>query len=158
MNISDLKFSRQTQSSQKGRIEVRRRLKHIATTQRETSEANVSGFCVVVARTLTFLTLLLLAVMPFTEHFWIFDNFCRGGQDFEFSLLAIAMALGLVLLLSLHHKQGLTVVLLVQQWLSVILRDTKSTGNSTAQLLSDGYAILARSLTPTSKFELPLLI
>jgi hypothetical protein len=61
---------------------------------------------------------LLLLVMPWTEHFWHFDKFVLGGQDFEFSLLTFVIVLSLILLLSQRRKQALAVALAFWQWLS----------------------------------------
>ena len=46
----------------------------------------------VCGRFLIGLTALLIAVSPWTEYYWHFDNFLRGGQDFEFGLLATILA------------------------------------------------------------------
>jgi hypothetical protein len=45
-----------------------------------------------VGRVLILLTALLLGVMPWTEYFWDFNNFLRGGQDLELGLLSIALS------------------------------------------------------------------
>jgi hypothetical protein len=57
-------------------------------------------------RVLIVLTALLLAVSPWTEYYWDFDNFLHGGQDFEFGLLATITVFCLVLVLLQHSKQG----------------------------------------------------
>ena len=49
-------------------------------------------------------TVVLLLIMPWTEHFWSFDKFLRGGQDFEFGLLAIATIFCLVMVMLQHGK------------------------------------------------------
>ena len=142
---------------QRGAIEMIRRLKQILATNSDLIEAKVTEVWFLAARALAFLTLLLLAAMPFTEHFWTFDNFCHGGQDFEFSLLAIAIALGLVLLISLDRKRGLALVLFTQQWLSLLLRAADSRVEGATRMLIDRSAGLEHSFAP-SKFEIPLLI
>ena len=43
--------------------------------------------------------------MPWTEYFWHFDRFLRGGQDLEFGLLSLVTVLCLVLLLSKLGKE-----------------------------------------------------
>jgi hypothetical protein len=126
-------------------------------TNRDLEEKKITQIWFLAARALVFLTLLLLAVMPFTEHFWTFDNFCYGGQDFEFGLLAIAMALGLVLLLSLHRKRGLLLVLLIQQWLSLLIRAADPNVEHTTRLLIGSSADIAHLLAP-GEFDIPLLV
>jgi hypothetical protein len=54
---------------------------------------------VVGSRVLLLFTGILVLVMPWTEYFWHFDHFLRGGQDFELSLLFVSTILGLVLVL-----------------------------------------------------------
>ena len=139
-----------------GTVKMVRRLKQMMVNNGDLSEAQIIEVWFLAARALAFLTLLLLAVMPFTEHFWNFDNFCRGGQDFEFSLLAIAMALGLVLLLSLHRKRRLMLVFFIQQWLSLLLRAPDASAKAARQLL-DFSAAVAHLLSPGGS-NTPLLI
>ena len=105
-----------------------------------------------------FLTILLLAVMPLTERVLTFDNFCRGGQDFEFTLLAIAMTLGLLLLLSMQHKRSLTFVFFVQQWLSVVFRSAGSKVERTDSILIDRSLNSATFHVLFARLDLPLLI
>jgi hypothetical protein len=50
------------------------------------------------SRLLVLLTMLLLLVMPITEHLCNWDHFLRGGQDVEFNLLAGLLFLALVML------------------------------------------------------------
>lgn len=59
---------------------------------------------------LILLMALLTAVSPWTEHYWHFDNFLHGGQDFEFGLLATITALCLVFVLLLHKQAGCNVL------------------------------------------------
>lgn len=47
-----------------------------------------SQVCSVGGRVLILLTALLLAVTPWTEYLWHFDNFLHGGQDMELGLLS----------------------------------------------------------------------
>lgn len=74
-----------------------------------------------VGRLLIVLTALLIAVSPWTEYYWDFDNFLHGGQDFEFGLLATITVLCLVLVLLQHSKQGVTFWFALRRWLSVYL-------------------------------------
>lgn len=45
------------------------------------------------------LSAILILLMPLTEYFWHFDHFLRGGEDFEFGLLAFFTILCLAMLL-----------------------------------------------------------
>jgi hypothetical protein len=57
---------------------------------------------VVWARVLMLLTALVIAIMPWTEYWWHFDQFLRGGQDLELSLLSLVVFFCLVLVLFRH--------------------------------------------------------
>jgi hypothetical protein len=52
------------------------------------------------ARVTISFAVLLVVVMPWTEYFWSFDKFLRGGQDLELTLLGIATVVCLVLFLT----------------------------------------------------------
>jgi hypothetical protein len=56
-------------------------------------------------RTLLCLTSFLILMMPWTEYFWHFDKFMRGGQDFELGMLAVATIFCLVLVLLEQGKR-----------------------------------------------------
>jgi hypothetical protein len=49
--------------------------------------------------------------MPLTQYIWTWDHFLQGGQDFEFGVLTILIALCLVLLLAHHFKQSVAELL-----------------------------------------------
>ena len=72
-------------------------------------------------RVLIVLTALLIAVIPWTEYYWDFDNFLHGGQDFELGLLATITVFCLVLVLLQHNKQGVAFWFALRRWLSVSL-------------------------------------
>jgi hypothetical protein len=91
----------------------------------------------VCARTLILLSVFLLFVMPWTENFWHFDNFPRGGEDFELSVFLIVAIFGLVLVLLQHGKRGVTFLLALRGWLSCALQDA---GFRAKQHLSGGRA------------------
>ena len=57
----------------------------------------ISRSVVTGGRMLILFSSLLVALMPITEYFWHFDHFLRGGEDFEFWLLAFTTILCLVL-------------------------------------------------------------
>jgi hypothetical protein len=82
-----------------------------------TSEARA-----VAGRVLIVLTALLIAVSPWTEYYWHFDNFLHGGEDFEFGLLATIMVFCLVLVLLQRSKQGVVFWFALWRWLSVLLQ------------------------------------
>ena len=78
--------------------------------------------CTVGGRVLIVLTALLIGVSPWTEYYWHFDNFLRGGQDFEFGLLSTIMVFCLVLVLMQQSKQGLSFLFLLRRWLAVVFQ------------------------------------
>jgi hypothetical protein len=69
--------------------------------------ADQSCLCVLVSRLCLLFTAIVLAVSPWTEYHCNWDRFLRGGPDLEFSVLAVALILCLVLLLSLRGSQRL---------------------------------------------------
>ncbi len=71
--------------------------------------------------TLLFIVVLLV-IMPWTEYFWNFDKLLRGGQDFEFGLLAIATIFCLVMVMLQHGKCSLRESLSLRKWLSIVFR------------------------------------
>ena len=78
--------------------------------------------------------------MPWTEHFCNIDRFLRGGQDVEFSLLAFAVVLSLVLLLSQRHRQGMTELLSLLYLLPSIVRPAQPVAATfTAGLVVPGH-------------------
>jgi hypothetical protein len=79
-----------------------------------------SQVCCLGGRVLILLTVLLLAVTPWTEYSWHFDNFLHGGQDMELGLLSIVTIFCLVLVLLQDGKQRVTSMVVVRQWLSSV--------------------------------------
>ena len=55
------------------------------------------------SRVALLLTVLVVVVMPWTEYFWHFDKFLRGGQDLEFGFLSVTTLICLILLMSLQY-------------------------------------------------------
>jgi len=78
--------------------------------------------CALGARLLIGLSALLIVAMPWTEYYWQFDNFLRGGQDFEFGLLSTLMVFCLVLVLIRQNKQGVTFLFALRRWLSLVFQ------------------------------------
>src|ERR1700722_16928695 len=68
-------------------------------------------------RLLLLFTALLLAVMPWTEYYWHFDRFLRGGQDCEFGILFIATIFSLALVLSQCRKQTTALLHTLRRWI-----------------------------------------
>ena len=58
-----------------------------------------------IGRSLLILFAVLLVTMPFTQHFWTWDRFLHGGQDFESTTLLVLIVLSLVMVLCKHGKQ-----------------------------------------------------
>ena len=63
--------------------------------------------CVLASRLCLIFTAIVLAVSPWTEYHCDWDRFLQGGPDLEFSLLAVALVLCLVLLLLQRGSQVL---------------------------------------------------
>ena len=82
-----------------------------------------SQVCSVGGRVLILLTALLLAVTPWTEYLWHFDNFLHGGQDMELGLLSLLTIFCLVLVL-LQDSKRVTFMVVIRQWLSSVLDQT----------------------------------
>ena len=80
-----------------------------------------SQFCSVGGRVLILLTALLLAVAPWTECLWHFDNFLHGGQDMELGLLSLVTVFCLVLVLLQDSKQRVRSMAVIRQWASSVL-------------------------------------
>jgi hypothetical protein len=87
-----------------------------------------SQVCSVGGRVLILLTALLLAVTPWTEYLWHFDNFLHGGQDIELNLLSLLTIFCLVLVLLQDSKQRVTSMVVIRQWLSSVLDQTDPLG------------------------------
>jgi hypothetical protein len=86
----------------------------------QASVGGLSRTCTLGGRALILFTALLLIVMPWTEYFWHFDRFLRGGQDFEFGLLSLATLFALVLVLSQCRKRTTTFILAIRGWWPVV--------------------------------------
>jgi hypothetical protein len=97
----------------------RARLKPASITNRTLMNES-SQVCSVGGRVLILLTALLLAVTPWTEYVWHFDNFLHGGQDMELGLLSIVTVFCLVLVLLQDGKQRVTSRVVIRQWQSSV--------------------------------------
>jgi hypothetical protein len=96
--------------------------------------------------------------MPWTEYFWQFDHFLRGGQDLEFGLLALASIFCLVLVLSQQRKRRMASILVVRQWLSLFFRRTTPPKSRAFYMLNSSItAAPLHSLMP-GMYNLPIQI
>jgi hypothetical protein len=102
-------------------------VKQTSTTSRTLMNGS-SQVCSVGGRVLILLTALLLAVTPWTEYLWHFDNFLHGGQDMELGLLSLLTIFCLVLVLLQDSKQRVTSMVVIRQWLSSVLDQTDPLG------------------------------
>jgi hypothetical protein len=139
------------------RIRSRGRLKHTPTALRSPidgiSEAYALG-----GRLLILFTAILIFVMPWTEYFWQFDRFLRGGQDFELGLLSLLTIFSLVLVLLQQRRQNVTLLLTVRRWLSLVFEDGDPRAVAKACSLtahSDAVPLSSRALC---RYNLPIQV
>lgn len=104
------------------------------------------------------LMLTLVALMPLTEYLWHFDEIMRGGQDFEFGLLAIMTFLCLMLVLFQHGKRTVACRMALRRWLAVAFRaaDPGAPG-SLLGLITSAHAVKLPS-PALSLYNLPLQV
>lgn len=93
-----------------------------STTRRHLSEKlpDLSRMSNLAGRLLLSLICALLIAMPWTEYFWRFDRFLRGGQDFELGLLALITFFCLVLVLAQRFRQEINTLLAQRQFISFL--------------------------------------
>ncbi len=103
--------------------------------------ADPSRLCVLASRLCLAFTALLLVVSPWTEYHCDWDRFLQGGQDLEFGLLAVALVLCLVLLLSQRGSPRLLAL-----WACVRVR--RSCADS-------GRGVLFAQTSPRQALDLP---
>lgn len=99
-------------------------MNRVAELMQTASRTSVDGLppeCTLGGRVLILITALLLLVMPWTEYFWHFDNFLRGGQDLELTLLSIAAVFCLMLVLSNHRRQASEFIAVIRRWWLMVL-------------------------------------
>ncbi len=104
-------------------------------------------------------TVLLIAVMPWTEYFWNPDEFSHGAPDFELALLTVLTGLCLVLLVLQLCKQNRQLVMSARYWLSLFFRAKPLLRMPRAHsgLISHAHAIPLPSPV-LGKYSLPLQI
>jgi hypothetical protein len=140
-----------------GRIRSRGRLKHTSTMGRAPIDGISQGYALG-GRLLILFTAILIFVMPWTEYFWQFDRFLRGGQDFELSLLSLLTISSLVLVLLQQRRQNVTLLLTVRRWLSLVFEDGDPPTVAKACSLtapSDAVPLSSRALC---RYNLPIRV
>src|SRR5580698_3631213 len=78
--------------------------------------ANGAQVCCRLSRLLLALAAIELVTMPLTQHFWTWDHFLQGSQDFEPGLFVIVSCLCLVLLRAQHCRLGIRFLLALQRF------------------------------------------
>jgi len=110
------------------------------------------------SRVALLLTAILVLVMPWTEYFWHFDKFLRGGQDFELGLLSVATFICLILVMLQHGKRGVTLILASRTWICFVLRHRDDpVPGMLCGLVADWHTIAVPS-PALSRNTLPLLV
>ena len=84
------------------------------------SRSDVPKGWVRAGRSLVLLNVIVLILSSFTEHFWTWDRFLRGGQDFELSLLALLAFFCLILVFAQYFRRGVSELLRRRNGISTI--------------------------------------
>jgi hypothetical protein len=132
-------------------------LKHTSTTIRPPIDG-ISQAYALGGRLLILSTATLIFVMPWTEHFWQFDRFLRGGQDFELGLLSLLTIFSLVLVLLQQRRQYVALLLTVRRWLSLVFEDEdpRAVANACSLIAhSDATPLSTRALC---RYNLPIQV
>lgn len=103
-------------------------------------------------------TVVLLVVMPWTEYFWSFDKFLRGGQDFEFGLLSIATIFCLVMVMLQHGKCSVDQSFSLRKWLSIVFRHDDPVVPGSFMGLIAGLHVIAVPSPSLGLYSLPLQV
>jgi len=111
-----------------------------------------------VGRVLIALIALLTAVSPWTQYYWQFDNFPRGGEDFEFSFLCVLMGFCLLLILMQLGKQGVTFWFSLRRWLAVIFQRPDRLASIFSFHLIPAYRAVSPPDPTSAVYDLPLRI
>jgi hypothetical protein len=96
--------------------------------------------------------------MPWTEYFWQFDGFLRGGQDFELGLLSLLTILSLVLVLLQQRRQNVALLLTVRRWLSLVFEDPGPQAVANACSLTAHSDAVPLSSRPLCRYNLPIQV
>lgn len=136
-----------------GIVRLRGRLRHTSNAMRPPiSQAYTLG-----GRLLVLFTVVLVAVMPWTEYFCQLDKFLRGGQDCELGLLCLLTTLSLVLVLLNQRRQNVVLLLTVRRWLSLVFEAPDPRDSAPCSLIADSgsVALFTQSLC---RYNLPLQV
>jgi len=136
------------------RIRSRGRLKHASNAVRPPIDS-ISQSYALGGRLLILFTAILIFVMPWTEYFWQFDRFLRGGQDFELGLLSLLTIFSLVLVL---RRQNVALLLTVRRWLSRVFEDRDPRAVATPCSLIAHSDVVSLSSSALSRYNLPIQI
>jgi small-conductance mechanosensitive channel len=109
-------------------------------------------------RLLLLFTAILIFVMPWTEYFWQFDRFLRGGQDFELGLLSLLTIFALVLVLVRQRRQNVALLLTLRRWLSLVFEGTDPRAVTNACDLIAHSDVVSLSSSALSRYNLPIQI
>jgi hypothetical protein len=127
-------------------------------TMKQVRAKMLARFCVLAGRVLILFSAVLLAITPMTAHFWTFDRFLRGGQDFEMGLLSVLAVLCLVLLLADSFRETISLLIALREWLSIRYRPEYSVRPQQASWFRQAVWIASGPGSYMGSFPLPLLI
>ena len=132
-------------------------MKHNSTTIRPPIDG-ISQACALGGRLLILSTAVLILVMPWTEYFWQFDRFLRGGQDFELGLLSLLTIFSLVLVLLQQRRQDVALLLIVKRWLSLVFEDPGPRAVANACSLTAHADAVPLSSRELCRYNLPIQV
>jgi len=132
-------------------------LKHTSTRTKSPIDG-ISHPYAVGGRLLILFTAILIFVMPWTEHFWQFDRFLRGGQDFELGLLSLLTIFSLVLVLLQQRRQDVALLLIVKRWLSLVFEDPGPRAVANACSLTAHADAVPLSSRELCRYNLPIQV
>jgi hypothetical protein len=115
-----------------------------------------SEACSYGGRILVLLAVVLLAITPWTEYFWHFDNFLQGGQDLELGLLSIVTIFSLVLVLVHQGKHRLRSLVATGQFSSSFFENDDALVSGS--LCAPKLAFDSRPLAVLAEYNPPIQI
>lgn len=74
---------------------------------RLSASLDAGWLCSCLSRAVLLLVAVELITMPLTQHYWMWDKFMHGGQDFELGLLMVVTCVCFALLRAQHCRQNL---------------------------------------------------
>ena len=132
-------------------------MKHTSTTIRPPIDG-ISHAYALGGRLLILFTAILIFVMPWTEYFWQFDRFLRGGQDLELGLLSLLTIFSLVLVLLRQRRQNLALLLTVRRRVSCVFEGADPRAVTNACNLIAHSDVVSLSSSALSRYNLPIQI